>query len=84
MIASRYKEWELTGALEVREGNRRVIPANPSSEGAAVQHGPQPDPDNAERFLALLFPRRYVVYCARGRRFDAVQGIANLARSLTA
>jgi hypothetical protein len=38
--------------------------------------------DTLERFLAALFLRRYVTYCARRRRFAKAQGAAILAREL--
>jgi len=37
----------------------------------------------ALRYLTLLFLRRYVTYCARTRRFAAMEGAALLHRQLT-
>jgi hypothetical protein len=37
---------------------------------------------DGERYLALLFLRRYVRYCARRRRYAQMEGAASLARSL--
>ena len=31
--------------------------------------------DDGERFLALVFLRRYVAYCARRRRFARMNGL---------
>jgi hypothetical protein len=39
---------------------------------------PPPIEDQLERFLVLLFLRRYVTYCARRRRFAAMNGAAKL------
>jgi hypothetical protein len=39
---------------------------------------PPPIEDQLERFLLLLFLRRYVTYCARRRRFVAMNGAAKL------
>jgi hypothetical protein len=43
-----------------------------------------PIEDQLERFLVLLFLRRYVTYCARRRRFAAMTGAAVLFRQLSA
>jgi hypothetical protein len=34
--------------------------------------------DASERFLLRPFLRRYITWCARGRRFAAMQGAARL------
>ena len=39
---------------------------------------PPPIEDQLERFLVLLFLRRYVTWCARTRRFAAMNGAARL------
>ena len=41
-----------------------------------------PEIDDAERFLALRFLRRYVTWCARSRRWRFMNGAAHLYRSL--
>ena len=65
----------------------------PPVEDPPPDHGPTPDPpveepppveDQLERFLVLLFLRRYVTYCARRRRFAAMNGALQLFRQLTA
>ena len=38
--------------------------------------------DGLERFLLLVFLRRYVTYCARRRRFAAMNGAARLFAEL--
>lgn len=38
--------------------------------------------DELERFLVLLFLRRYITYCALLRRFAATNGAAKLAKVL--
>jgi len=45
---------------------------------------PPPIEDQLERFLVLLFLRRYVTWCARTRRFAAMNGAARLFRRLRA
>src|SRR5438046_1329740 len=60
----------------------------PPVEEPPPDHGPTPDPppveqpppieDQLERFLVLLFLRRYVTYCARRRRFAQMNGAARL------
>jgi hypothetical protein len=60
----------------------------PPVEEPPPDHGPTPDPppveqpppieDQLERFLVLLFLRRYVAYCARRRRFAQMEGAARL------
>jgi len=58
-IAARYKEWEITGAPELREGRqseyfRPFVPA----KAAPSNVDRSPTLNNSERFLALLFLRR--------------------------
>jgi hypothetical protein len=71
----------------------------PVEEPPAEEPTPQSPPDNEppdppveeppriedrlERFLVLLFLRRYVTYCARRRRFAAMNGAAQLHRGLS-
>ena len=65
----------------------------PAEDDPPPDHGPTPDPapveqpppleDQVERFLALLFLRRYVTWCARTRRFAAMEGAAKLHRRLS-
>jgi hypothetical protein len=60
----------------------------PPVEEPPPDHGPTPDPppveqpppidDPLERFLVLLFLRRYITYCARLRRFAQMNGAARL------
>jgi hypothetical protein len=60
----------------------------PPVEEPPPDHGPTPDPppveqpppieDQLERFLVLVFVRRYVTYCARRRRFAQMEGAARL------
>jgi hypothetical protein len=89
-IAGRYQTWEITGPV--------VRPASPSSgfdpfrklvahsEWARLSEAP-PDvearpADAVEIALVETFLRRYVTYCARRRRFAAMNGAAQLLRSL--
>jgi hypothetical protein len=60
----------------------------PPIEEPPPDHGPTPDPppveqpppieDQLEHFLLLLFLRRYITYCARRRRFAAMNGAARV------
>jgi hypothetical protein len=62
----------------------------PPDEETPPDHGPMPDPppaeepppieDELERFLLLLFLRRYVTWCARSRRFAQMNGAVLLYR----
>ena len=40
--------------------------------------------DRLERFLVLVFLRRYVTYCARRRRYAAMNGAARYAKLVSA
>jgi hypothetical protein len=54
---------------------------DPPANDPPVKEPPLEDPSalhNLERFLVLVFLRRYVTYCARRRRFAAVNGAARL------
>ena len=62
-------------------------PPNPDAPPPTPPDNEPPDPpveepppigDQLERFLVLLFLRRYVTYCARRRRFAAMNGAARL------
>ena len=64
----------------------------PPVEDPPPDHGPTPDPppveqpppveDQLERFLVLLFLRRYVTYCARRKSFAQMNGAARLFKSI--
>jgi hypothetical protein len=66
----------------------------PPVEEPPPDHGPTPDPppveqpppieDQLERFLVLVFLRRYVTYCARRRRFAQMEGAARLRAKIVA
>jgi hypothetical protein len=66
----------------------------PPVEEPPPDHGPTPDPppveqpppidDQVERFLVLLFLRRSVTWCARHRRFAAMNRAARLYREINA
>lgn len=66
----------------------------PPVEEPPPDHGPTPDPppaeepppieDQLERFLVLLFLRRYITWCARMRRFAAMNGAVTLHREIAA
>jgi hypothetical protein len=91
VIAERYAEWEITGAGEVRldvGGSFNPFRRPPSMHSAhlpVIEQRPveQSSIDDAlERFLVLLFLRRYVTYCARRRRFAQMEGAARLHREI--
>lgn len=94
-IEARHAQWETTGPPEVRElAPKRYFDPYPLVSHADVmrlsERQPEINPhlerppaiDAAERFLVTTFLRRYVTYCARRRRFDAMQGAARLCREL--
>ena len=65
----------------------------PEEDEPPPDHGPTPDPppveqpppveDQLERFFVPLFLRRYVTWCARHRRFAAMNGAARLYASIS-
>ena len=86
-IKARYAEWEITGPAEIRDVNpdaRYFTPhfnAMMNAELRRFRERPpelQPTLDALEVFLVQLFLRRYVTYCARRRRFAAMNGTARL------
>jgi len=88
-IAARHERWQITGDAELRKGEGDTFKpwnALPWRRGPAP-NDPEPDLypeiDDAERFLALRFLRRYITWSARSRRFDSMMGAAGLYRKLT-
>ena len=94
-IAARYAQWEITGPAEIRDENAekpRFTPhakltADPRGFGERLQEPPPhlaepPALDAVEAFLVGLFLRRYVTYCARRRRFAAMNGAVRLFAEL--
>jgi hypothetical protein len=80
VIADRYKEWEITGPPEIR-GDRECghfSPFPPARDAPAANVAREPELGKDERYLVLLFLRRYVTYCARQRRYAQMQGAASL------
>lgn len=94
VIAERYAntEWEITGPPQTRNVDPDVRYFSPwrvmphAEAVRAFEKPPQMNPhldrppaiDATERFLATLFLRRYVRYCARRRRLREMQGAARL------
>ena len=96
-IAERHAEFEITGPPEIREHNPDARYFNPhfklmmNAELRRYSERPPelqphlakpPAIDAAEAFLVRLFLRRYVAYCARHRRFAAMNGAARLFAEL--
>ena len=54
----------------------------PKQIGASCEHEPQLD--DLERFLVLLFLRRYVTYCARRGRYAQMTAATQLHRAVDA
>ena len=84
-IAAGYKEWEIIGAPEIRQGGdarhfNPYRPTLPRPPGGDVDQAPTLDA--GERWLVLLFLRRYVTWCARRGRFAQAGGAARLWRTL--
>ena len=92
-IEERYAEFEIIGAPEIREVNLEARSFDPHfklmTNAELRRFGEKPlefDPhlatppavDAVEVFLVRLFLRRYVTFCARRRRFAAMNGAARL------
>lgn len=96
-IAQRHAQWEITGQAESRSGNAAMFSPHyrvvahaelKRLEDAAPVVDPHratpPAIDALEADLLRIFLRRYVRYCARTRRYAAMQGAARLYRELPA
>jgi hypothetical protein len=93
-IAARYAEWEITGPAEIRDVDpdaRYFTPHGNAMMDAELRRFSERPPellatppgiDGLERFLLLVFLRRYVTYCARRRRFAAMNEAAHLYAEL--
>ncbi len=82
-IAARYVEWEIIGPPEIRDVDPEARYFNPHQPFMQMMNAEmrryterapefQPAIDAAEAFLLRVFLRRYVTYCARRRRFAAM------------
>ena len=78
-------QWETTGPPEIRgDGNYsyfRPYPP-PTADKPIGNLDREPGLDRDERYLVLLFLRRYVTWCARRRRYARMQGAAQLFADL--
>ena len=89
-IASRYAEWAIIGPAEIRDVDpdaRFFTPHKLPLDAQFRRYSErppelQPAVDAAEAFLLAVFLRRYVTYCARRRRFAAMNGAARLYTNL--
>ena len=96
-IARRHARFEITGPPEIRDvdpGARRFTPhfklmtnaelriASESTPELQPHLAAPPSIDATEVFLVRLFLRRYVAWCARHRRFAAMNGAARLHAEL--
>ena len=94
-IAQRYAQWEIAGPPESRGGNAAMFrPHYRVVAHAELKRledvAPMLDPHRAlppaidplESDLVRVFLRRYVRYCARTRRYAAMQGAARLYAEL--
>lgn len=78
-LKARYAEFEVTGPMEVRDGDGAMF--HPYAQTAPRRAEPvdlKPVLNVTEAWLAQMFLRRYVTLCARRRRFAAMQGAARL------
>ena len=94
VIAASHAEFEITGPPEIREGSAgmfkpwKVIPhaelmriTEPAPELQPHLAHP-PAVDGVEAFLAGVFLRRYVTYCARRGYYARMNGAARLLATL--
>ena len=89
-IAASYAEWEITGPAEIRDPQHdgRYFHPFPVLPHAELMQALEPQPDMApvvnaiEAFLAQVFLRRYVRWCALSRLHDRALCAANLFRIL--
>ena len=73
VIESSYEKWEITGPPEIRSRGGHYDSFNPFRKPTAQLspvEEPPPIEDQLERFLVLLFLRRYVTWCARTGRLS--------------
>jgi len=89
-IRAGYAEWMIDGEPEIHgsvQSMFNLLPrwtdgavTRPSSSNVEMQphRGDPPGLDQVERVLVACFLRRYVTWCARSRRFAAMQGAAAL------
>jgi hypothetical protein len=97
VIAERYAEWQVTGPPEIRtrSGGGSFNPYRMVTHAELMQLEEQPPQINPhlakppaidvlEAFLLRVFLRRYITYCARRRRFAAMNGAARLFAEVTA
>ena len=93
-IVARHAEWEITGPAEIRSaagGSFNPYRVVAHAELKRMQERPPqvnphcerpPAIDASECFLAALFLRRYVSYCARRGRYSQMQGATQLYREI--
>jgi hypothetical protein len=74
-IRTRYDRWQTIGPPEIR-GSMPVTMFTPFGDRTEPPPEFGPSLDGLERFLARLFLRRYITWCARRRRIAAMQGAA--------
>jgi len=89
-LRSIYAEWEITGPAELRAGGggsfnpfrgpTMYVDHLPSNEESPVED--RAIDADLERFLVLLFPRRYLTWCARCRRFAQMERATDLHRQI--
>jgi hypothetical protein len=92
VIESSYARWEITGPAEIRtpiEGWLNPFRRSTMYSAHLPMNGQSPVEqssidDELERFLVLLFLRRYVTYCARRRRYAQMEGAARLHQKVVA
>jgi hypothetical protein len=85
-IETRYTKWEIIGPAEMRDVDpdaRYFTPHSHPLDAELRRYSERPPElrpaiDAAEAFLLAVFLRRYVTYCARRRRFAAMNGAAKL------
>ena len=76
---NRHAEWEITGPVEICDVDQDARAFSTFKQNHSERPPElQPAIDAVEAFLLAVFLRRYVTYCARRRRYAAMNGAAQL------
>jgi len=81
-IAARYTEWEIIGSAEIRDVDPDASYFAPHATLLEMPPDLQPAVDTLEASLLSVFLRWCITYCARRRRYAAMNGAAELYTNL--